>query len=396
MSAEYTHSPSPEEIMEYLDGEGTSAARAAIRTHLAGCEPCQAIVAGQQDVSQHLQAWTVAHPPATLQPPEKRKTQILPAIWHWRPTRVAMVTFSAAAVVLVVMSQNVGMMKRRVPAPAAQEASRPNQGRAASIRERVAGRVADTKPIDQPAAAARAATLTESVLPENAPRTPSVIRTATLQIVVKDFSAVRSTVETVVSGAGGFADRMTITGDTATARQLRATLRVPGDRLTATLDRIRQIGQVVEDTQNSQDVTDQIVDLDARLASARATEQRLTDLLRNRTGKLSDVLDVERELARVRLDIERLDAEKSNIGRRVTYATIDLSISEERKAGLEPGPLPLATQIRIATADGLASAIETVASAILLALRIGPTALLWLLAAAAAWSIARRVSRRSA
>ena len=64
------------------------------------------------------------------------------------------------------------------------------------------------------------------------------------------------------------------------------------------------------------------MDLDARLASARATEKRLTELLANRTGRLSDVLDVERELARVRLDIERLDAEKTNIGRRVTYATI--------------------------------------------------------------------------
>ena len=71
------------------------------------------------------------------------------------------------------------------------------------------------------------------------------------------------------------------------------------------------------------------------------------------------MLEVERELTRVRLDIERLDAEKTNIGRRVTYATIDVTISEERKAGLD-GPLSLATRIRIAAADGLESALESV------------------------------------
>ena len=144
---------------------------------------------------------------------------------------------------------------------------------------------------------------------------------------------------------------------------LRGTLRVPGDRLADALARLRQLGQVVEDTQGSQDVTDQIVDLDARLASARATEQRLTELLQNRTGKLSDVLEVERELTRVRLDIERLDAEKTNVGRRVSYATIDVTIREERKAGLDAGPLSLTTRIRIAAADGARSPRSRASSA---------------------------------
>jgi hypothetical protein len=182
---------------------------------------------------------------------------------------------------------------------------------------------------------------------------------------------------------------MTVTGDNTTARELRGTLRVPGDRMADALARLRQIGPVVEDTQGSQDVTDQIVDLDARLMSARATEQRLTELLRNRTGKLSDVLEVEREIARVRLDIERLDAEKANMGRRVTYATIDLHVAEERKAGLV-GPLSLATRTRIAAADGLESALESAALTFLFFLRAGPTLVLWGLAAGLIWLAARK------
>ena len=68
MSAEHTHSPTPEEIMEYVDGEGAAAARAAIGAHLASCAACQAIAAEQRGISEHAQAWTVGSAPASLQP----------------------------------------------------------------------------------------------------------------------------------------------------------------------------------------------------------------------------------------------------------------------------------------------------------------------------------------
>jgi hypothetical protein len=170
-------------------------------------------------------------------------------------------------------------------------------------------------------------------------------------------------------------------------------LRVPGTRLTEVLTRLRALGQVTHDQQNAQDVSEQLVDLDARLKSTRATEQRLIDLLKNRTGKLTDVLEVEQQLTRVRLDIERLDAQKTNMTRRVAYATIDLMISEERKAGLDPGPLPLLTQLRIAAADGLQSVVDTLVGVTLFALRAGPTLLLWGVAGLSVWLAVKRYRR---
>jgi hypothetical protein len=222
-------------------------------------------------------------------------------------------------------------------------------------------------------------------------RKAAVIRTATLRIVTKDFDGVRPAVEGVVSDAGGFVDHLTATGDPGSARALRGTLRVPSDRLANVANRLRQLGQVVEDTQGSEDVADQLVDLGARLTSARATELRLTELLRNRTGKLSDVLEVERELARVRVDIERLDAETTNIGRRVSYATVTIEIVEERKAGLIPGPLSLTSRFRIAASDGLESAMESVTGALLFVLTAGPFLVLWSVVLGSAWFIVRRV-----
>ena len=392
-AAEHTHSPTPEEIMEYVDGEGTAAAREVIGAHLASCATCQAIAAEQGGLSEATHAWTVDAPPSSLRPPAAPDVRVLPPrVPKWYRPPVVLSGLAAAAVVLFIVALPIRQrFMMEVPEPAdsspamsAAPATMPPSRAEGMAQGPGGGAGGRTRDVLAPRAVA------EMQQGAGAPRTPAVIRTATLRVVVKEFDSVRATVEGIISQAGGFIDQMTITGDKATARQLRGTIRVPGDQLAATLTRLRQVGQVVEDTQGSQDVTDHIVDLDARLASARATEQRLKELLQTRTGKLSDVLEVERELTRVRLDIERLDAEKTNLGRRVSYATIDVTISEERKAGLEAGPLPLTTRIRIAAADGLEAAIESLAVMTLFLLRAGPTLLIWGLVIAAGWLLVRR------
>jgi hypothetical protein len=392
------HSPTPEEIMEYVDGEGLPAAREAIAGHLTGCQACQAIAAEQRSLSRQTQAWIVEAPPASMQPPAGARHHLaIPRASGWFSLRPPIAAVGVVGAVLVAVAFGVRetrQVRKGAPAASAQSAvTVPHEqgtavgGAAGGVVGGVVGGVPGRRAgLVQRDAFTPIAGVVESVA---VTRTPSVIRTATLRIVVKSFEGVRTSVEAIVSGAAGFIDQMTVTGEAASARQLRGTLRVPADRLADVLARLREAGEVIEDSQGSQDVTDQIVDLDARLASARATEKRLTELLQNRTGRLSDVLDVERELARVRLDIERLDAEKTNVGRRVSYATIDITISEARKSGLD-GPLPLATRIRVAALDGLENAIDSLASVTLFALRAGPTLTLWAAAAALLWLIARR------
>lgn len=406
MPADYAHSATPEDIMEYLDGEGTAASRDAIAAHLASCAACQAIAAEQRGIAEHASAWTVAPAPASLRAPTLPGARVLgPRVRAWRTSRLVTAGLATAAAVLLMISFTARERRPVDTAQAILKTARAQSSEPSATLDRrggggggvVAGRP-QSRRVGQAAESTGRGPAQGVNVPESAAalRAPMVIRTATLRIVAKDFGPVRATVEGIVSQAGGFIDQMTITGDTSTARELRGTVRVPGDRMSAALARLRQIGQVAEDTQGSEDVTDQIVDLDARMASARSTEQRLIELLRNRTGKLSDVLDVERELARVRLDIERLDAEKTNMGRRVAYAAIQISIAEERKAGLDAGPLSLATRIRVAAADGLESALESAALTFLFILRAGPTLLLWGLTAGLVWGFGRRFMKPSA
>jgi hypothetical protein len=386
----HPHTPTPEDIMAYLDGEVPPELRAEIETHLQGCKECEMVADNFRRLAARAAEWTVEPAPASLRAPASRAQQPHRSrLFAWTPSRLLLAGLSGAAVLFVLATMNE---RRQTPArvsaaPAIDAISLGAKNEGAV--DRIAGRGAGA--VTRDGAAARQSAIA-GVLPEQGAavmRRPAVIRTATLQVIVKDFTPVRSAVEGVVAQSGGFIDQMTVTGDPSTARVLRGTLRVPADRLTDALAGLRHLGQVTEDTQASEDVTDQIVDLDARLASARATEQRLTELLRTRTGKLSDVLEVERELTRVRLDIERLDGEKTNVGRRVSYSRIDVTIAEERKAGLE-GALSLASRLRVAAADGLEAAIESVTLAALFVLRAGPSLLFWGTLAGAIWLTGRR------
>jgi hypothetical protein len=417
-AADHTHSPTPEEIMEYLDGEGTTASRAMIEAHLVDCGACQVVASEHRRVSEDVRAWPVEPAPASLRAPLPPRSRLLrfPA---WRPSRLTWIVAGASAAVLVAFFVSPPP-KRAVTANAVELARSPAASRQAPLEalsdqraemayrsrqssRRVGGafggaggrETAEARADLQamPEASADLQAMPQAATSQGPLRTPAVIRTAMLRIVTKEFDGVRPAVEAIVTGAGGFVDHMTATGDPGSVRALRGTLRIPSDHLADVANRLRGLGQVVEDTQGSEDVADQLVDLGARLTSARVTERRLTELVKNRTGKLSDVLDVERELARVRVDIERLDAETTNIGRRVSYATVIIEIAEKRKAGLIPGPLSLASRFRIAASNGLESAMESATVALLFLLTAGPFLVLWGVVLGSAWFIVRRVLR---
>lgn len=380
--------------MEYVDGEGTDASRAVIEAHLARCAACQAIAGEQHALSREMAAWHVAPAPDTLRAVAGQASR------RWTRSRYVLAGLSTAAAISIFVTYQAQVapprLEKKAEAPAA---PRPTAGGRAAVE--AAPMLLPKRPggggggrpdaAFAPSPSQLAATI-DSVAPATQPGR-ALIRTATLQIVATDFSHVRTAVERIVADMNGFADQLSVSADPGSARVLRGSLRVPGDRLDDALARLRALGQVTHDQQNAQDVADQLVDLDARLKNARATEQRLTELLRERTGKLSDVLEVEQELSRVRLDIERLDAEKTNTSRRVAYAAIDVTIGEERKAGVDPGPLSLGTQIRVAAADGLQTVVDTLVGLVLFALRAGPALAVWAIAAAVVWTAVKRARR---
>ncbi|EMB16759.1 hypothetical protein RE6C_02574 [Rhodopirellula europaea 6C] len=84
-------------------------------------------------------------------------------------------------------------------------------------------------------------------------------------------------------------------------------------------------------TEDAQDVTEEFVDVEARIRNNKKLEERIITMLEERTGKLSDVLEIERELSRVREEIERMEGRLRVLSDRSALATITIQCREEKE-----------------------------------------------------------------
>jgi len=170
-----------------------------------------------------------------------------------------------------------------------------------------------------------------------------IIRTVTMTLAVGNVQEAFHKVEQIVGEQSGYLSGSQIRqdGDRMTATM---TLRVPADQATyqATLDRLRGIAErVVDEQAQAQDVTEEYVDLDARLRTLRASEESLLALL-GRATRVEDILQIQRELTNVRSQIEQIQGRKQALERRADLATINVTLREVG-AFARPGWSPGAT-----------------------------------------------------
>src|SRR4029079_8659918 len=95
------------------------------------------------------------------------------------------------------------------------------------------------------------------------------------------------------------------------------------------LIKIRGLGELKNQTLGTEDVTKAYFDTDARLKNARVMEERLIEMLKTKTGKVADLLQVEKELGRVREDIERMQGELKYMDAQVAFATVTIPLEEK-------------------------------------------------------------------
>ncbi len=144
-------------------------------------------------------------------------------------------------------------------------------------------------------------------------------------------------------------------------------LRIPADRYDEALDALRPLAlKVVQEHSQETDVTSQVVDLSARIANLRASEAALQKLM-DRAAKVSEVLDVQRELTSVREQIEQLTAQKQHLEKQAALSTLTVT--------LETSPQPV-TEVTKSWDPG-ADVERAVATLVDLAQGVG-RALIWI------------------
>jgi Domain of unknown function (DUF4349) len=155
-----------------------------------------------------------------------------------------------------------------------------------------------------------------------------LIRTAQIDLLIEDYAVARPAIERILAAAGGMLSGADIShySQFLTAS---LTLRVPAESLDRVLAELRALGKVEHEGLGTEDVTRQYVDTDARLRNLTQTETRLRTLLDTQTGNLSSILEVEREITRVRGEIEVLTSQLQQLDERVSLSTIRLGLREE-------------------------------------------------------------------
>jgi hypothetical protein len=208
------------------------------------------------------------------------------------------------------------------------------------------------------------------------PAGPLIARSVSLVVVAKDVAAARPVLDAILAKYHGYASEMDVNTPADDAPSLKASLRIPVTNLDAAMRELRGLGRVASESESGEDVTQQHADLDQRLKTARDTEDRLRSILQQRTGSVSDVLQVEEEIARVRGEIESMEAEQTNLEHRVDFASIDLSVTVDY--GPVSGAAPLSVRVRNAFVAGYRNAVGTVVGIFLFLVAYGLTILIWM------------------
>jgi hypothetical protein len=176
-------------------------------------------------------------------------------------------------------------------------------------------------PVQAPAA-------NESESAESAPAAKrKVILNHTIGLEVKDFSVALEALTKLAESSGGYVFKSTRTGGDKGSISGEVGIRVPTGKAGAVLKSVCGLGRVESENSTAEDITDEYVDMEARLKNAKSSEARLLGLY-NKAGKLSDVLAVEKELTRVRGDIEAFEAKKKNWDILTAMVTIEVSLHE--------------------------------------------------------------------
>ena len=160
---------------------------------------------------------------------------------------------------------------------------------------------------------------------------PQLVVTGNVEVIAADVDGLVREVRARARAAGGQVVNEEVTGTTRDEPRASLRLRLPPPEVTPFVDWLGTRGEVRSRDLGAQDVSREFVDQELALRNLRTTMERL-EALAARGGKLSDVLEIERELTRVRGEIERLEGEHRLLGDRVALAVVDLSIAPAASA----------------------------------------------------------------
>jgi ABC-type Na+ efflux pump permease subunit len=158
---------------------------------------------------------------------------------------------------------------------------------------------------------------------------PQLIKEANVTMKVDRVSEAGTRVKQLVRNLGGYItmENTTLSDEAGSYRSATLTIRLPQGNLDRFLDAAGNVGKILSESISATDVSKELVDTEARIRNLQAEEKALQQIM-NRAGKIPEVLEVSRELARVRGEIEQAQGNLNYMRSQVAYSTVNLSLSE--------------------------------------------------------------------
>lgn len=165
---------------------------------------------------------------------------------------------------------------------------------------------------------------------EGKPAPRKVIYEAEVHLIVEEFAKAEDALVKLVGNYGGYVAKSDIAGSPGSPRSGHWRVRVPVERFQEFLRSAVELGVPDKNTTEAKDVSEEYYDLEARLKVKRSEEERLLKHLEKSTGKLEDILAVERELTRVRGEIERMDGSIRKLANLSEMSTATIVMREDK------------------------------------------------------------------
>ncbi|MEO0539291.1 MAG: DUF4349 domain-containing protein [Cyanobacteria bacterium P01_A01_bin.105] len=154
---------------------------------------------------------------------------------------------------------------------------------------------------------------------------PQLIKRASLTLHVESVDEQLGEISRLIAAEQGDILNLQDRAPEGALRSAFIRIRVPQNRLDALMARLVELGTVADRTVTAEDVSTQLVDLQARVRNLRQSEAALLEIM-DRSGSIPEVLEVSRELGNVRQQIEQLDAQHQHLQTQVSYSTLALTL----------------------------------------------------------------------
>ena len=156
-----------------------------------------------------------------------------------------------------------------------------------------------------------------------------LVRTGHVVIQVDSLERSIEAVRKIAAAFGGYVGNVSMNTGENEVHSATLEVKIPTARFDDAVLGVKPLGKVESSSASATDVGEEFVDVSARIANSKRLEARLVALLSTRTGKLEDVLAVERELARVREEIERSETRVRYLSTRIAMSTINVTVHEK-------------------------------------------------------------------